>query len=234
MRTLLVKDLKQMEYLAALSLQERLVEIKLGGKLPDILLLVEHPDVFTLGRGGQEANVLCPAGVPVFRTSRGGDATYHGPGQLVAYPLLDLRSKLRRDVHRYLRQLEMTVIGTLCGFGLRGEALPPWTGVWMGERRKIASIGVAVRRGITYHGLALNVNTDLTYFNRIVPCGLGWAEVTSMQQELGREIALEEIKENFLHQFMRQFCYTEFGELCLEDIQIGSGSEPPAVQTICA
>ena len=233
MNTLLYKDLGQMDYLTALSLQERLVEIKQKGKLPDILLLVEHPHVFTIGRSGRESNLLCPGEVPVYRTGRGGDATYHGPGQMVVYPLLDLRSTLRRDVHRYLRHIEMIAIRTLDGFGLRGERNPPWTGVWIGKR-KIASIGVAVRRGISCHGLALNVNTDLTYFDRIIPCGLTWAKITSVQKELGREFPMERVKEEFLHHFVQKFRYAGLKELCHEDIQIGSRSEPRAVPTTSA
>lgn len=233
MGTLLFKELGEMEYLAALSLQERLVELKQKEKRPDMVLLVEHPHVFTIGRGGKESNLLCPGEVPVYRTGRGGDATYHGPGQMVAYPLLDLRSTLRRDVHRYLRQIERIVIHTLKDFGLRAERMPPWTGIWL-EKRKIASIGVAVRRGITYHGLALNVNTDLSYFQRIVPCGLRWAEVTSMEKELGRKLPIEQVKERFLSHFVKEFGYAELKELCHEDIQIGSRSVPPAVPTTFA
>ncbi len=149
----------------------------------DILLFVEHPHVYTLGRGGLESNLLAPQEVPVYRTNRGGDVTYHGPGQLVVYPILDLRSKLRKDVHRYVRNLELSAIRTLNDFGLTGTRRPPFTGIWIGDK-KIAAIGVAVRRCITFHGLALNVNTDLSYFKRIVPCGLAWADVTSMAKEL--------------------------------------------------
>ena len=126
---------------------------------------------------------LLPATVPVHRTSRGGDVTYHGPGQLVVYPIVDLRSRLRKDVHRYLHNLEQTTIQTLAEFDLQAGRKPPFTGIWIGNR-KIAAIGVAVRRGITLHGLALNVNTDLSFFQRIIPCGLAWAEVTSMEREL--------------------------------------------------
>ncbi|MBI4490805.1 MAG: lipoyl(octanoyl) transferase LipB [Deltaproteobacteria bacterium] len=233
MRTLLFRDLGQIDYLSALSLQERLVEIKQREGLPDILLLVEHPHVFTIGRGGKDSNLLCPGEVPVYRASRGGDATYHGPGQMVVYPLLDLRSRLRKDVHRYLRLLEMVLIRTLNGFGLDAERNPPWTGVWI-EKRKIASIGVAVRKGITYHGLALNVSTDLTYFNRIIPCGLAWAEMTSIQKEVGREVPLEQVKEEFLRHFLQKFHYAELIELCCEDIQIGSRSGLQAAPTTSA
>lgn len=233
METLLFKDLRGMEYLAAMALQERLVGQKQKDKLPDVVLLVEHPHVFTIGRGGKESHLLCPGEIPVYRTSRGGDATYHGPGQMVAYPLLDLRSTLRKDVHRYLRQIEQIVIRTVNDFGLRAERKPPWTGVWL-EKRKVAAIGVAVRRGITCHGLALNVNTDLSYFKRIIPCGLTWAEVTSMQLELGRELPIEQVKERFLSHFVKAFRYAELKELCQEDIQIGSKSGPPVVPATSA
>lgn len=233
MNTLLFKDLGRIDYPAAWSLQERLAEIKRKDVLPDILLTVEHPHVFTIGRSGAESNLLCPGEVPVYRASRGGDVTYHGPGQMIAYPLLDLRSKLRRDVHRYLRNIEITAIRTLDGFGLRGERKPPWTGVWVGER-KIASIGVAVRRGITYHGLALNVNTDLAYFQRIIPCGLAWAQMTSIQREIGEELPMERVKERFLHHFIGEFCYGELKELCREDIRIGLRSDFPAAPVTSA
>ncbi|TAJ97303.1 lipoyl(octanoyl) transferase [bacterium] len=232
MSTLLFKDLGEMDYLSALSLQERLVEAKRREGLPDMVLLVQHPHVFTIGRGGKESHLLSPGDVPVYRTSRGGDVTYHGPGQMVVYPLLDLGSKLRKDVHRYLRHLEATLIETLKRFGLQGARLPPWTGIWIGKK-KIASIGIAVRKGITYHGVALNVSTDLTYFQRIIPCGLAWAEITSLERELDREFSIELVKENFLRHFVRAFRYAEFKELCHEDIQIGSRSEPRAVLTTC-
>ncbi len=233
MDTLWYSDLREIDYLAAVSLQEKLLEKKQREKLPDILLLLEHPHVFTIGRSGKDLNLLSPGEVPVYRPGRGGDVTYHGPGQLVVYPLLDLRSKLRKDVHRYLRQLETTVIETLEEFGLDAKRMPPWTGVWI-EKRKITSIGVAVRRGITCHGLALNVNTDLGYFNRIIPCGLKWAEMTSIQKETGRIVSMEEVKELFLDHFLRIFRYSELRELCHEDIQIGLRSEPRAVPIISA
>jgi lipoate-protein ligase B len=197
MAELLYRDLGCLGFLQALSLQERLLELKQRECTADILLLVEHPHVYTLGRGGKESNVLAPQDVPVYRTSRGGDVTYHGPGQLVVYPIVDLRSKLRRDVHRYVKNLEKTAIETLRDFGLESSRRPPNTGIWI-EDRKIAAVGVAVRRCITYHGLALNVNTDLSYFNRIIPCGLSWADVTSMAKELGTKQNAEHVKESFI------------------------------------
>ena len=141
------------------------------------------------------------------RTNRGGDVTYHGPGQLVVYPLIDLRSKLRKDVHRYLRNLELSAIHTLEDFGLEGTRRPPYTGIWIGDR-KIAAIGIAVRRCITFHGLALNVNTDLSYFNRIIPCGLSWAGVTSIARELGAEQNFVEVRDHFLNHFAKLFGYS--------------------------
>ena len=202
------KDLGQMDYLAALEVQEQLVIRKQRETSADILLFVEHPHVYTLGRGGDESNVLAAQGVPVYRTSRGGDITYHGPGQLVVYPIVDLRSRLRKDVHRYVRNLELSAIRTLRDFGLEGTRQPPYTGIWIGGR-KIAAIGVAVRRCITFHGLALNVNTDLSYFNRIIPCGLAWAEVTSMTNELGAAPSVEQVRESFLSHFADVFGYSD-------------------------
>lgn len=208
---LLYKNLGSMDYLAALALQEKLVERKQRESSPDILLFVEHPHVYTLGRGGNESNVVAPQEVPVYRTSRGGDVTYHGPGQIVVYPIIDLRSKLRKDVHRYVRNLESSAIGTLKDFGLEGTRRPPFTGIWIGDK-KIAAIGVAVRRCITFHGLALNVNPDLNYFKRIIPCGLPWAEVTSMAKELGKEQSTERVRENFLRHFAELFGYADVEE----------------------
>jgi lipoyl(octanoyl) transferase len=236
MTTLLYQDLGALDYSAALALQESLVEKKHKEDFPDTLLFVEHPHVITLGRGGNEANVVDAAEVAVIRSSRGGDVTYHGPGQLVVYPIIDLKSKLRKDVHRYLRWLEQTAIRTLADFGIAAERRPPCTGIWIGKK-KIAAIGVAVRRGITYHGLALNVSTDLNFFKRIVPCGLAWSEVTSIEQELGKAVPLEEVKTIFLRRFARRFGYSEIKdfidfqaekELCPEGIPTGLKSSLPA------
>ena len=230
MQTLLLKDLGQLEYLAALSFQEELLKQKQDGHLSDVLLLVEHPHVFTTGMGGKEKNLLEPGAIPYHRTSRGGDITYHGPGQMVAYPLVDLKSKLRRNVHIYLNNLERTLIQTLKEFDISAERHPSCTGVWIGTK-KIASIGIAVRKGISYHGIALNVNTDLTYFDRIIPCGLRWAQVTSIQRELGREVDLVRVKEVFVDRFAKRFRYSEIEELCHEDTRTGSKSKPPVAPT---
>jgi lipoyl(octanoyl) transferase len=208
MAVLMNHDLGLLDYQAALALQEQRVAAKQREPSDDILLFVEHPHVYTLGRGGKDANVLSPAEVPVYRTGRGGDVTYHGPGQLVVYPIIDLRSKLRKDVHRYVRNLELSAINTLKDFGLTATRRPPYTGIWI-DSRKIAAIGVAVRRAITYHGLALNVNTHLSYFQRIIPCGLTWADVTSIQKELGAEQSMKQVKQHFLHHFAEAFGYDD-------------------------
>jgi lipoate-protein ligase B len=208
MGRLLYQDLGPLEFAAALSRQEQLIEVKKRQGVDDILLFVEHPHLYTIGRGGDLDNVLAARDVPLYRTNRGGDVTYHGPGQLVVYPIIDLRSKLRKDVHRYVRKLEMTAIETLKDFGLEAKRRPPYTGIWI-DNRKIAAMGIAVRRGITFHGLALNVNTDLSYFNRIVPCGLTWADVTSMAKELGKDPSVHNVRESFLCHFAELFGYTE-------------------------
>jgi len=227
---LVYKNLGSMDYLAALALQERLVEQRQHELRHDLLLFVEHPHVYTLGRGGKESNVLAAEEVPVYRTSRGGDVTYHGPGQFVVYPIIDLRSKLRKDVHRYVRNLEQSAIRTLEDFGITSTRRPPHTGIWILDR-KIGAIGVAVRRGITYHGLALNVNTDLSYFRRIIPCGLRWAKVTSMANELGRSQNLAEVRNRFLHNFAEIFGYHDVNEGLSNDTRHIASTNSPTIGT---
>ncbi|HEY2918419.1 MAG TPA: lipoyl(octanoyl) transferase LipB [Candidatus Binatia bacterium] len=223
-------NLGRMEYLAALELQEKLVQLKQREPSADILLFVEHPHVYTLGRDGNESNVLGSQDVPVHRTSRGGDVTYHGPGQLVVYPIVDLRSKLRKDIHRYVKNLELSAIRTLNDFRLHATRRPPYTGIWIGDR-KIAAIGVAVRRCITFHGLALNVNTDLSYFNRIIPCGLSWADVTSMARELGTNQNLVEVRERFRHNFAEIFGYYDVKETFDDGNGHTSSANSPTIGT---
>ena len=184
-RTCQVRELGRMDYGAALGLQKRLASERKDGLIPDQLILVEHPHVITLGRNGRQDNLLASsdvlerAGVAFFPTDRGGDITYHGPGQLVGYPILDLRA-WKRDVGAYVRAIEQLITDTLADFGILAGRIPKLTGVWVGEQ-KIAAIGVHISRWITSHGFALNVNTDLSYFQYIVPCGLR-KPVTSMAQ----------------------------------------------------
>jgi lipoyl(octanoyl) transferase len=166
------------------------------GESPDTLILVEHPDVITLGRAAKSSNVLAPGAMPVVAIERGGDVTYHGPGQLVAYPILLLRED-ERDLHRFLRNLEETVIRTVADFGISATRRLGKTGVWTADApdgRKLASIGVAVRRWVTLHGLALNVSTDLARFSAINPCGFEAAVMTSMARELAAPVDLAAVK----------------------------------------
>jgi lipoyl(octanoyl) transferase len=198
MRPLWVIDLGWMGYDEAHALQEAAVAARAAGRVPDLLLFVEHPPVYTLGRGGQEEHLLVPVaelaarGAILRRTARGGDITYHGPGQLVGYPVLHL-DEHGRDLHRYLRGLEESLIRALAEFGVTATRVPRLTGVWVGESaapcvasllppRKIAAIGVAVKRWVTFHGFALNVTVDLERFRAIVPCGLHDRGVTSIHE----------------------------------------------------
>jgi len=173
------------------------------------LLLTEHYPVYTIGKGGTEAHLLVPSaelnrqGVEVFNTDRGGDITYHGPGQLVGYPILDL-SRHYRDVHRYLRDLEEVLLRALADFGIAAGRNPGLTGVWV-RQEKIAAIGVKVSRWITMHGFALNVHTDLGYFGKIIPCGIVNKGVTSMARVLGHPIDLPTVAERVVHHFGEVF-----------------------------
>jgi lipoyl(octanoyl) transferase len=171
-------------YRDALEWQRSLGQARIDGRLPhDVLLLLEHPPVVTLGRNSHDAHVLRTQGVDVFEVERGGDVTYHGPGQLVGYPILDL-SRHRRDLHWYLRTLEQALIAALGELGLPAERNPGYTGVWT-RGRKIASIGIHVKQWVTWHGFALNVTTDLSAFERIVPCGIPGVVMTSIERETG-------------------------------------------------
>ena len=172
-------------YGEALEWQRELAEDRIAGRLPhDVLLLLEHPPVVTLGRNSQPRHVLQPAGIDVFEVERGGDVTFHGPGQLVGYPILDLRA-YKPDLHWYLRTLEQALIEALGVVGILAERNPGFTGVWT-RGKKIASIGIHVKQWVTWHGFALNVTTDLTHFDRIVPCGIQGVEMTSVEREAGR------------------------------------------------
>ncbi len=220
-RALAVADLGTMPYGPALERQRTLAEDRIAGRLTqDVLLLVEHPPVVTLGRGARETSLpLAPdllrrRGIEVFEIERGGDVTYHGPGQLVGYPIFDL-GQHRRDLHWFLRQIEVALIRALGRFGVEGGRREGYTGVWTGGgARKIASIGIHVRQWVTWHGFALNVTTDLSPFSLIVPCGIPDVVMTSVSRELeaqmhrgtdprsdlGRE-AREAVVEAFVHTF---------------------------------
>lgn len=199
-----VRRLGQIDYQAGLDLQAALVEDRRAGRIGDTLLLLEHPPVITLGvktRHGAKNIIaseeeLARQGVIVHETGRGGDVTYHGPGQLVGYPIFDLKPD-RCDVHKYVRDLEHVLILSLLEFGIDGVRVKGLSGVWVGaegHERKIAAIGVRISRWITSHGFALNVANDLRHFQLIVPCGIADRGVTSMESELGRKVSLTEIE----------------------------------------
>jgi len=179
-------------YAEALAWQRELAQARIERRIPhDVLLLLEHPPVLTLGRNSKDTHVLRSAGVDVFEVERGGDVTFHGPGQLVGYPIIDLTG-YKQDLHWYLRTLEQVLIGALATLGIPAERNPGYTGVWTSRNgiRKIASIGVHVKQWVTWHGFALNVATDLAEFQRIVPCGIPGVEMTSVEKERGSSEAL--------------------------------------------
>ncbi len=208
MKTLDIRPLGLLGYTESLALQRRLVEERRGGGTGDILLFVEHPHVLTLGVKGDggrghilaDSGHLLALGVEVHETGRGGDITYHGPGQVVGYPILDLKPD-RCDVHRYVRDLEEVMIRTAAEYGVEAGRVQGLTGVWVG-REKLAAIGVRISRWITSHGFAFNVSTNLDYFNLIVPCGIADRGVTSLARLLGRPVDRTEVE----HRLSRHFC----------------------------
>jgi lipoyl(octanoyl) transferase len=207
MRKCRVRELGCIGYAQAFELQQRLVSERKQGLISDHLLLLEHPHVITMGRNGRAENLLASpeildrAGISFHPTDRGGDITYHGPGQLVGYPILDLR-EWKRDVGAYVRAIEQVIIDVLSDYAIPARRIPGLTGVWVGER-KIAAIGVHISRWVTSHGFALNVHPDLSYFQYIVPCGLT-KPVTSMA-ELGVRATIEEMDQRLAAHFGRVF-----------------------------
>jgi lipoyl(octanoyl) transferase len=217
-----VRDLGRMRYGDALAIQQDLVEQRKRGLIPDQLLFVEHPHVITQGRKGHAENLLASddalrsAGIEFYPTNRGGDITYHGPGQIVGYPIVDLR-EWKRDVVAYVRAIEQVIIDALAEFGLAAGRVPGCTGVWV-DGRKVAAIGVHISRWVTSHGFALNHTTDLRYFQYIVPCGLT-KPVTSMQElgsEPSREEAIAALSNHFKQKFQPSRDHEEAGVLYTE------------------
>ena len=209
-RPLEVRRLGRLPYADGLALQDELVALRRAGEIPDTLLLLEHPHVITLGSSARAEHVLADErtlerlGVERFEVGRGGDVTYHGPGQLVAYPILSLEPD-RKDLHAYLRDLEDVLIGVADAFGVRAERRAGATGIWT-FRGKLAAIGVRVSSGwITSHGVALNVRTDLRYFETIVPCGIPGAGVTSLSHELGRDVEIGPVEDEMVRQVSAVF-----------------------------
>jgi len=220
-------ELGLMDYQEAWEYQETLFSEKLATKtanrelhsehqipIAHDLLVVEHPPVYTLGKSGKESHLLLDQmalsdkGIKYYKINRGGDITFHGPGQLVAYPILDLE-QLRTDIHWYMRSLEEVVIATLAEFSIVGERYPGFTGVWLDadkeNARKICAMGVRTSRWVTMHGIALNINTELDYFSHIVPCGIDDKAVTSMSAEKGGDLNFAEVSAAFIRQFAKIF-----------------------------
>jgi len=215
--TLQTAWLGTVEYEQALQLQDTMVAARHEGRIGDALLLLEHPHVYTLGRGAAERYLTAPPrDVPIYRVSRGGQVTYHGPGQMIAYPILKLEGS-GRDVHAYLRALESVIIETLRIYGIQAQRRERLTGVWVGTR-KIASIGVGIRRWITLHGLALNVNSDLGFFERIVPCGIEGCQMTTIAREGRPDVALPAVVSALAESFAAVFGYQSIIPLNREEI----------------
>lgn len=216
MRTIVLQEIEQRSYKSVWDYQESLLQLKIkdkqaGNSGPDHLLFVEHNPVYTLGKNGKEHNLLInqqlleQKGIEFFHINRGGDITFHGPGQLVGYPIIDL-DNYKTDLGWYLRSLEEVIIKTIGEYGLKGERSEGETGVWLdasikGRERKICAMGIRCSRWITMHGFALNVNVDLNYFNYITPCGIQNKQVTSIQKELGHAVDMNEVKEKLVRNF---------------------------------
>jgi len=206
-----IRRLGVIPYAEALVLQRQLVEERRHGRIGDVLLLVEHPHVLTLGVRGDGGrshilateDALASRGVEVYEAGRGGDITYHGPGQLVGYPILDLKPD-RCDVHRYVRDLEEVLIRVAFDYGITAERVQGLTGVWVGAE-KLAAIGVRIARWITSHGFALNVSTNLDYFNLIVPCGIADRGVTSLSRLLGHTVERADVEDRLIQRFTEIF-----------------------------
>ena len=207
-----VRRLGLVPYPEAWALQNRLADARRAGLAPDTLILLEHPPTYTIGRSGTRDHVflteseLAARGITCLDVDRGGDVTYHGPGQLVGYPIFDLGPQ--PDVGRYLRNLEDCLIETLADFGIAAGRLSGYTGVWIGDR-KIAAIGVKVSQGVTTHGFALNVSTDLSLFTHILPCGIPDKGVTSMALEVGGAPAMTEVEARVVAHFSNRFAVPE-------------------------
>ena len=202
-----VDHLGTVPYRPTWELQDELADQRRGRRIGDRLLLLEHFPVYTIGRGGDPANMLATPerlreiGAELIRIDRGGDVTFHGPGQIVAYPIVELRDPL--DLRRYVRVLEAAIIDTAAGFGVAADRLAGHPGIWVEGERKLAAIGVRVKRGVTTHGLALNVNTDLRWFDEMIPCGIRGKGVTSLAREVGGHLPMDDVANELAGQLAR-------------------------------
>lgn len=212
-RKLVYCDLELFDYKDAWDLQKSIHQQRVENKIDDVLFLLEHPHTYTLGKVADKKNLigdekyLTENKISVYDIDRGGDITYHGPGQIVGYPIISL-TNWKMDTHKYLRAIEEAIIKVCSEYGLNGSRVDKYTGVWI-EDRKICAIGIKVSRWVTMHGFAFNVNTDLKLFNGIIPCGISDKDVTSLSKELNKEVSLKEVKEKIIHHFMNEFQYQQ-------------------------
>jgi len=218
---LLVIDCGRSDYEVSLRAQLRLVQLRRQGSMPDALVLTEHDPVITVGRTAEpdevpDARRLARHGIALREASRGGKATYHGPGQLVGYPIMDLRDR-GMDLHKHMERLQQAVVTALRRIGVHAQSLPGHRGVWV-DGRKIASIGIAVRRWVTYHGFAININCDLTPFGLFTPCGIHGVEMTSLAREIDGPVEARRVSDAVVEAFAEQFGYTalrRYAEPCM-------------------
>jgi lipoyl(octanoyl) transferase len=212
-RKLVYCDLGLIDYKEAWDLQKSVHQLRVENKIDDVLFLLEHPHTYTLGKIADKENLvgdkkyLSDNKISVYEIDRGGDVTYHGPGQIVGYPIISL-TNWKQDTHKYLRAIEEVIIEVCSEYRLAGSRVDKYTGVWI-EDRKICAIGIKVSRWITMHGFAFNVNTDLNLFNGIIPCGISDKDVTSLNRELKKEISLNDVKEKIIHHFDEIFNYDQ-------------------------
>ncbi len=222
MRNISYCDLGFIDYKEAWDLQKEVFELRHNSKVSDVLFLLEHPHTYTLGKVADKNHLISSKEylehnkISVYEIDRGGDITYHGPGQIVGYPIIDL-NEWQKDTHKYLRGLEEVIIRTCEHFGLKGERDPKYTGVWI-EDRKIAAIGIKVSHWITMHGFAFNINTDLSLFSGIIPCGIVGKDVTSLQRELNQKIEIGYVKNLLVKNFKEVFKYDETITLPKEEL----------------
>lgn len=212
-RNLIYCDLGFIDYKDAWDIQKSIHQSRAENKIDDIFFLLEHPHTYTLGKTADKKNLvgdkkyLDENNISVYDIDRGGDITYHGPGQIVGYPIINL-TNWKQDTHKYLRSIEEIIIRVCNEYGLDAKRIEKLTGVWIDDR-KICAIGIKVSRWITMHGFAFNINTDLNLFNGIIPCGISDKQVTSLSKELNREIILTQVKEKIIHHFMNEFNYSQ-------------------------
>lgn len=222
-KEILYIDAGIIDYQEAWDLQKNLLELRYQNKIADILLLLEHPNTYTLGKVADKNNLLSDQDflkenkITVYEIDRGGDITFHGPGQIVGYPIINLLN-WKRDTHEYLRGLEEVIIRTCDEFGLKSKRNPKYTGVWIDDR-KIAAIGIKISRWITMHGFAFNINTDLSLFNGIIPCGIKEKSVTSLSKELNVEVEIKIVKEKLLNNFKQFFEYQKLINVDIDNFQ---------------